>query len=192
MRRAFWLRHGPTHATVITGWRDVPADLSDHAQIARLDAYLPKGALVISSDLIRAVETADCLSHSRSRLPHDADLREFHFGDWEGQGFDAVSLSHPDLSRTFWEGGEDTRPPNGESWAMVMARVSGAADRALAQHPDQDVIFTCHFGAILTQIARHAGLSAYQAYAHTIPPLSITEFHETAGVWSIVRIGYCP
>ena len=191
MRRAFWLRHGPTHAKVITGWRDVPADLSDHAQIARLDAYLPAKAVIISSDLIRAAATADALS-PRLRLPHEPDLREFHFGEWEGQEFDAVSQSDPELSRAFWEGEEDTCPPNGESWGMVMVRVSRASDRALAQHPDQDVIFTCHFGAILTQIARHSGLSAYQAYAHTIPPLSVTEFHERAGRWFVVRIGYCP
>lgn len=191
MRRAFWLRHGPTHAKVITGWRDVPADLSDDVLIARLNAFLPSQAVVVSSDLIRAVATADALSH-RLRLPHDPDLREFHFGDWEGQGFDAVSQSHPDLSRAFWEGGADICPPNGESWDMVTARVNRAADRVLAQHPDQDVIFTCHFGAILTQIARHSGLSAYQAYAHTIAPLSVTEFHETDGTWSVVRIGFCP
>ncbi|WP_340303267.1 histidine phosphatase family protein [Roseobacter sp. HKCCD7870] len=191
MRRAFWLRHGPTHAKVITGWRDVPADLSDHAQIARLDAYLPAQAVMISSDLIRAAATADALS-PRLRLPHERHLREFHFGEWEGQGFDAVSQSAPELSRAFWEGGEDICPPNGESWAMVMARVSRASDRVLGQHPDQDVIFTCHFGAILTQIARHSGLSAYQAYAHTIPPLSVTEFHQREGRWSVVRIGYCP
>ncbi|MDX5383564.1 MAG: histidine phosphatase family protein, partial [Rhodobacterales bacterium] len=29
MTRFFWLRHGPTHQKVFTGWRDVPADLSD-------------------------------------------------------------------------------------------------------------------------------------------------------------------
>ena len=31
-----WVRHGPTHQKSFVGWRDVPADLSDHAQIERL------------------------------------------------------------------------------------------------------------------------------------------------------------
>jgi hypothetical protein len=44
----------PTHQTTFTGWRDVPADLSDDAALDRLDAYLPPDALVVSSDLNRA------------------------------------------------------------------------------------------------------------------------------------------
>ena len=33
--RLWWVRHGPTHEKAMTGWRDVPADLSDTAAIAR-------------------------------------------------------------------------------------------------------------------------------------------------------------
>ena len=47
-----WVRHGPTHEKTFVGWRDVPADLTDAAQIARLNAHLPQEALLISSDLI--------------------------------------------------------------------------------------------------------------------------------------------
>ena len=35
--RFWWVRHGPTHEKAFTGWRDVPADLSDSAALARLD-----------------------------------------------------------------------------------------------------------------------------------------------------------
>ena len=94
-----WVRHGPTHQKTFTGWRDVPADLSDQAALDRLNAYLPDNALVISSDLIRCVETADALQGTRTRLRHDPSLREFHFGTWEGVGFDTGSDWHPDLSR---------------------------------------------------------------------------------------------
>ena len=72
-----WVRHGPTHEKAFVGWRDVPADLSDTAQIERLHAFLPDDALLISSDLQRSVTTADVLDIGRTRLPHHADLREF-------------------------------------------------------------------------------------------------------------------
>ena len=62
MTRLWWVRHGPTHQKAFTGWRDVPADLSDHAALARLDAFLPPDARLISSDLIRASATADALA----------------------------------------------------------------------------------------------------------------------------------
>ena len=55
MTRFHLVRHGPTHEKTFVGWRDVPADLSDHAAIARLHEGLPQDALVVSSDLIRAV-----------------------------------------------------------------------------------------------------------------------------------------
>mgnify|MGYP001952568708 CR=1 FL=1 len=66
-----WVRHGPTHEKTFVGWRDVPADLSDEAQLARLNAHLPMDALLISSDLQRCTATADVLEQAkRRRLPH--------------------------------------------------------------------------------------------------------------------------
>ena len=99
----FWIRHGPTHEKNFTGWRDVPADLSDRALIDRLSAYLPPEAVVVSSDLTRSVTTADALAGGRTRLPHEADLREFHFGDWDGRHWSDVAQTDPQLSRDFWE-----------------------------------------------------------------------------------------
>ena len=69
MSRFFWVRHGPTHAKSMVGWSDLPADLGDTAQLARLSTHLPAEALVISSDLIRASATADAIAGKRTRLP---------------------------------------------------------------------------------------------------------------------------
>ena len=55
----WWVRHGPTHADVLAGWTDIPADLSDVSQLSRLSSFLPERAVVISSDLSRASKTAD-------------------------------------------------------------------------------------------------------------------------------------
>ncbi len=73
MSRIWLVRHGPTHAKGMVGWTDLPADLSDGAALARLNAHLPQ-VPVISSDLTRAVATADAL-HSLPGRPHDADWR---------------------------------------------------------------------------------------------------------------------
>jgi alpha-ribazole phosphatase len=168
----FWLvRHGPTHAKAFTGWRDIPADLSDTAALERLDIHLPPDAPVISSDLIRATATADALSRNRQRLPHDPDLREFHFGDWDGLGFAEVADQWPDLSRLYWEEPGDVAPPAGESWHQAADRVSGALDR-LAGH--RDIIIVAHFGAILTQYQRAAQITPQQALAQNIDTLSVT------------------
>ena len=57
----WWVRHGPTHAKTMVGWTDLPADLSDRAQLDRLRAYLPD-APVVCSDLLRARQTADAVA----------------------------------------------------------------------------------------------------------------------------------
>jgi len=186
-----WVRHGPTHEKAFVGWRDVPADLSDTARIARLDAHLPKGALLVSSDLIRAVATADVLGQGRSRLPHVAGIREFNFGEWDGLRFDAIAAAHPDLSRRYWEKPGDVAPPGGESWNDVAARVAGFVDRMNADHPKADIIAVAHIGVIMTQIQRAAGSSAYAALGHEIDNLSVTRlFHE--GTWRVDTINHSP
>ncbi|KKL74425.1 hypothetical protein LCGC14_2065050, partial [marine sediment metagenome] len=45
--RLWWVRHGPTGATGMLGWGDLPADLSDKAALGRLAAHLPDDAVLV-------------------------------------------------------------------------------------------------------------------------------------------------
>ncbi|MEZ5913284.1 MAG: histidine phosphatase family protein [Paracoccaceae bacterium] len=177
----WWVRHGPTHAREFAGWRDLPADLSDTAAIARLDAALPRPALLVSSDLVRASATADALAAGRQRLPHDPALREFDFGEWDGLAFDAVAARDPDLSRSFWENPGDAAPPNGESWNSVAARVHGAMHRLADSGDGGDIIAVAHVGVIMTAL-QLAGLTATEALSHRIDTL-LTRMHRDGGHW---------
>ncbi len=190
MSRFFWVRHGPTHAKTMVGWSDLPADLSDTALLARVSDACPADALVISSDLIRASATADAIVGQRQRLAHDPALREIHFGAWELAGFDTV----PDQAhlRAFWEQPGDIRPPGGESWHEVSARVNAAVARLTLAHPARDVIVVAHFGVILTQVQRALQIDAYAAFAHRIDNLSVTEIHAKGEGWHVERINHLP
>lgn len=190
MSRIFWVRHGPTHAKSIVGWSDLPADLSDKAQIARLNAYLPRDAVVVSSDLIRASATADAIQGTRHRLVHDAGLREIHFGDWELQKFDEID--DQDHIRAFWDEPGHVRPPGGESWHAVSTRVDAAVARVIAANPDRDIIAVAHFGAILTQVQTALQIGAYEAFSHRIDNLSVTEIRYGAQEWSAGVINHRP
>ncbi len=188
-----WVRHGPTHEKAFVGWRDVPADLSDAPLIARLNACLPQKALMVSSDLIRCTATADVLSTaSRTRLPHERDLREFDFGIWDGMRFDDVAARDPDLSRTYWEKPGDVCAPEGESWNMAATRIETAVTRLNAAHPAAHIIAVAHFGAILTQVQRALGVTAHQALSHKIDNLSVTTLTHKAGIWSVETINHLP
>lgn len=190
MSRFFWIRHGPTHAKTMVGWSDLPADLSDIAALDRLNAVLPSDALVISSDLSRAVTTADAVTGGRFRLPHDPDLREMHFGAWELQRFDQIEdQAH---IRAFWDTPGDIRPPGGESWHEVVARVDRAVARLMAAHPGRDIVAVAHFGVILTQLQQALRVGTYEVFGHKIDNLSLTDLTHGANGWQAGRINHRP
>lgn len=191
MSRLFLVRHGPTHAKSMVGWSDIPADLSDLTALARLEAHLPQDALVVSSDLIRAVHTADAIQADRHRLPHDRDLREIHFGAWELKRFDEVAAKDPHHIRAYWETPGTVAPPGGESWNQVCKRVDDAVDELLNLHLGRDLVIVAHFGAILTQVARAEGWSGQEAFAHKIDNLSVTTI-QTGQSWSVESLNHIP
>lgn len=191
MSRWFWIRHGPTHQKSFTGHRDVPADLSDRAALARLSAALPPQALVVSSDLARARATAGAIAGARTRLEDRPGLREFHFGLWDGMGFEAVSARDPVLSRRYWEAPGDVAPPGGESWNQAAARVDREVAALQAAHPGRDIVAVAHFGVILTRLHAARGGSAADVLAQQIAPLSLTELHWD-GRWTEISANRLP
>jgi len=191
MTTVYWVRHGPTHEKSFVGHRDVPADLSDTALIARVNAALPARAVVVSSDLVRSIDTATALQGARPRLPHRAGLREFDFGTWDGMHFTEVMEQWPDLSRAYWERPGDVAPPHGESWNAAAARISTDIAQVIADNPRRDVIAVAHFGAILTQVAIAGGIAPYQALSHRIDNFSITEI-QMRPTMGVARINHIP
>ena len=193
MTTRFWcVRHGPTGATDAVGWTDLDADLSDTAKVTRLDAALPTEARLITSDLKRTIQTADALS-PRARLQARRDLREIHFGDWEGRNFDEISREAPELSRAYWETPGDIAPPNGESMNALSARVGALIDELIAAHAGEDVIVVAHMGVILSILAMSTGMAQRAAFSFAVDPLSVSRFdHLGEGSWRVAFFNHAP
>lgn len=188
MRRIWWVRHGPTHARALVGWSDLPADLSDSAALARLSAFLPD-APVISSDLIRAIATADAIQGTRRRLPAAPGLREINFGDWELKTAAEIEAENPARARAYWDDPLTERPPGGETLAEVTARV----DATLAPLAQQnDIIVVAHFGVILGQLHRALAGPIRDTLAQPIDNLSVTELRRTGRGWQSGVINHRP
>ncbi|MEL6639810.1 MAG: histidine phosphatase family protein [Pseudomonadota bacterium] len=184
----FWLvRHGPTHEKAITGWRDVPADLTDTAALERLAAFLPAQAVIVSSDLQRCTATAAAIAAGRQTLVPQRALREFDFGDWDGKTFPDIDAIDPALSRKFWEGDPKVAPPNGESWEMVTKRVQSALVSLAETQAAPDIIVVGHMGMIMTMIAV-CGRTPHQAMSHKIDNLSVTDMTYDRHAWRIGTI----
>lgn len=189
----FWLiRHGPTHAKGMVGWRDIPADLSDEAGLARLEAALPRDGIVVSSDLVRASATADAIAGARERLPHRQGLREMNFGRWDGVPFAEIAELDPEGSRQFWEEPGAFAPPEGESWDVFSSRVAADFAALGEAHGGRDLIVVAHFAVILTAIQIAGELAAKQAFRFKIDNLSLTQLDRFGGgdSWRINRINH--
>lgn len=179
----YLLRHAPTHAKAMTGWTDLPADLSDTARLARLRAALA-GLPCVSSDLARAVSTADAVA-SGSRLPPDPSLREIHFGAWEGLTHDQAEARDPALIRAFWDDPGTVAAPGGEAWNDLSARVGAALDALRGP-----TLVVAHFGAILAAVGHLTGQAPLALFRHRIEPLSLTVLVPSARGWRISAINH--
>ncbi|WP_245758813.1 histidine phosphatase family protein [Tropicimonas isoalkanivorans] len=174
----------------MNGWTDVPADLSDIPQLDRLADFLPAEAAIVSSDLVRAVATADALQRGRARLPHERGLREIHFGTWEAKTFDAVDAQDPQLARLYWESPGDVRPPGGESWNDLSRRVDRVVDWLTGE--EGDIIAVSHFGPILSQVMRARACTPAEVLAETIAPLSVTRLAWDGTRWTAELVNHLP
>ena len=174
-RSLYWIRHAATVADGLNGWNDVGVDLSDKESLAWLNETLPQGALVISSDLQRASLTADAIQGARRRLPNERNLRELHFGLWEGKTPQEVAEIDKVLSIEFWEKPGNIKAPGGESWNDLSLRVNKFVDNLGQIYPTNDLIFVAHYAVILTQIQKVLGVSSVDVMHRRISNLSLTK-----------------
>lgn len=175
----WWVRHGPTHRKEMVGWSDVAADLSDSAALARLDAFLPQ-VPVVSSDLARARATADAIQGARPRLAHLPALREINFGAWELRTAQDLYEDVPEAISAYWDDPSTIRPPGGENFTDLSARVNMAVDALVGSG---DLIAVAHFGVILTQLHRARGGRVKEMMAQRIENLSVTALRLDGGAW---------
>ncbi|HTY71232.1 MAG TPA: histidine phosphatase family protein [Actinomycetes bacterium] len=136
-RRVVLWRHGRTawnSENRFQGHLDVeldPVGLDQAERSARLLASLPPAA-ILSSDLVRAADTAAALSRwTGLEVLHDPDLRETYGGSWEGHlGREIQEMDGPRYRA--WRAGEDVAPGgDGETRSQVAERAVAAIRRGL-------------------------------------------------------------
>ena len=138
IRRLVMLRHGQTEYNAgnrMQGQLDTDlSDLGRDQAVAAAEVLAKRQPLlIVSSDLRRALDTAESLGE-RSGLPVEVDarLRETHLGDWQGMTHIEVDAAAPG-ARIAWRNDATWAPHGGESRVDVAARgmplVSGAGRR---------------------------------------------------------------
>ncbi|MDR3517566.1 MAG: histidine phosphatase family protein [Azospirillaceae bacterium] len=181
----WWLiRHAPVinPERLIYGQRDVLADTSNEADFAGLAQTVPRRAVWLETPLQRTRATAAAILDAgdfHSEIPRPTpivvpDLIEQNFGDWQGISHQQLCDSRKGEDHPFWLAPALERPPGGESFMELVARVAIAMLDQSARHVGQDIVAVCHGGTIRGALAVALGLDPERALAFRIDNLSLT------------------
>jgi probable phosphomutase (TIGR03848 family) len=181
--RVVLVRHGVTAQTgpLLSGrlpgivLSEKGIEQAEHAA-SRL-AALPIGA-VYASPIERTTQTAECIA-SRLGLPVIAleGVIEADYGDWTGGKI--ADLAKTDEWKVVQVAPSRARFPGGESIREMQARVVGALDAVVANHPNQTIVVVSHADPIKSAIAHYAGMHLDLFQRVHVSPASVTvlEFH---------------
>jgi len=192
-RLVIW-RHGRTEWNAtgrFQGQLDPPLDETGRREAASGAAQLvatgllPRGTVVVSSDLDRTVETAQVLAGLLGvELRRDARLREHGMGCWEGLTRDEVAQRYPDQFAD-WVAGRPVRGRGGEDPAAVAQR----AVAALVDLPEAPVaVVVTHGGTAGRLLERLLGLGPEHRRAFgPLANCAWSELAAQAGRWRLLR-----
>ncbi|MTH35077.1 histidine phosphatase family protein [Paracoccus limosus] len=170
--RLLILRHAPLAQPGLAGRRDVAADCSDAAALARAALWLGGAAQVWASPALRCRQTCAAMGLQADYRPA---LWEQDFGAWEEPG-----ATLPDLGPRPPEALARHRPPGGESFLDMAARV-----QPLLQAAQGVTAIVAHAGTARAALALVVGPAAL---SFAIAPLSLTILTRHAGIWAVEAV----
>jgi probable phosphoglycerate mutase len=160
-RTLYLIRHGETDWNAegrLQGGRDIPLNDLGRVQaeeaarrLANLTAQ-PEDLAWLVSPMTRARETAEIARQALGLHPPyftiDERLREITFGSWEGLTWREVRARDPERARQREKDKWSYVPPDGESYAMLTARVASVFDGL-----ERDSIVISHGGVMRAALA---------------------------------------
>jgi alpha-ribazole phosphatase/probable phosphoglycerate mutase len=161
-KRIYLIRHGQVlgHETFpIFGHTDVELTSEGITQMKQAAERLRLVELegIYSSDLKRASLGARCIAaHHTVPIHFLQELREMHFGNWEGMTLSEIRTGFPEeLERRQEDIVHYRAPGNGESVAALSDRVMEAFENILSMHDNGNIAIVAH-GAVNRVILSHA------------------------------------
>ncbi|MBY4676049.1 histidine phosphatase family protein [Marinobacterium arenosum] len=159
------------------GWQQMQASVGDYRQWDR----------VISSPLRRCQDFAATVAE-QLEVPlclHD-DLRELHFGQWEGLTAAEIIARFPGQLEAFWQDPVSHCAPGGEGLREFRDRTWNAWQTLLEQHRGEHLLVICHGGVIRTILGRLLGMPLSAMLRMEVPyaglsRVRISRFHDQEG-----------
>ncbi len=166
--RVLAIRHGETAWNVegrIQGQLDVPLNDMGRWQVHRLALAVADEdiAAIYSSDLLRAMETAEAVARGCGQaIVTDPGLRERGFGEFEGLSYADINQRWPEMAERWRRRDPSFGAPGGETLNDFFARSVATASRLAALHPGQTIALVSH-GGVMDCLYRAASRLALDA-----------------------------
>jgi broad specificity phosphatase PhoE len=202
--RWWWIRHAPVpDGGHIYGQRDLDCDCSDVDIFAVLARELPRDAVWLTSNLVRTRQTAAAIlaaadgRHGAVEPVAVPDLAEQHLGQWQGLERKAFYAERRVGTHTLWFAPAHERPPGGESFVDLVARVRPAIDRLTAEHRGRDIVAVTHGGTIRAALTVALGLDPQAALSFLVENCSLTRLDylnpaDSPGLWRVGAVNHRP
>lgn len=171
------LRHGETTAgkcflgstnAILTdkGWSQMHHAVTEHIY-----------DMVITSPLLRCVDFAREYSrqHNIPLLIED-QLREIHFGLWEGKTTEQIWQSEQQALLDFWNDPFSHTPPQGEEMTDFVARVDSCYKNISQQFQNKNILLVAHAGVIKFIISSVLGIFPGKMHQITIDHGGMSRF----------------
>ena len=153
--RIWFVRHGETEwnrTKRYQGHSDIPLNENGRRQAQETASLLAKETLsaIYASDLKRAVETAEAIAQTHElRVQQKPELRELHFGLWEGLRYEQIMEKWADELSLMYEHPEKGCAPEGEGFSELAKRAWPALQAIREAHQEEEAIaVVAHGGTI--------------------------------------------
>lgn len=150
------LRHGECEGgEIFRGSTDVALTERGWQQMRMTLAQVEPAQVMVSSPLLRCATFANQLAVERGmQCVIENDLREIHYGDWEGVLRDQVVRNDGERMRLFFQDPIANSPPGGESVVAFTERVIAVLNRLLTDRVGQHLLLVTH-GAVMRALTCH-------------------------------------
>lgn len=181
MTKLFLIRHGETIWNIerrYQGQKDSPLSEEGIRQGQITGRFLAERKVdaVYSSDLSRAVKTAEAIAHHHGLTPElDPRIREMSFGVWEGMTRDEIKQTFPDVFYARYKDSMNTRIPGGELPHEVVERFQGFLNELVKTHQNETVVVVSHGGSLRFVIASLLHIPLEKSYCLHLSNAGISE-----------------
>lgn len=183
------IRHGETDwnlAQRIQGQTDIPLNETGRAQALAMafNSAHYQFTAVYSSDLVRAIETANALAQREElevkQLP---ELRERHYGIFQGVLKNEAPKQFPKENTLYLARDLHYNFETGESLTEFARRVLTVFDWLVRHHTNQQIAVICHAGLLDVMYRNATGRPLDTERDFSIPNSALNWFHHDGHQW---------